>query len=113
MESVVNYLYKSPYMALNIKSCSHLEAVSTLRKANAYECAACVKSGDRWVHLRTCQECGITLCCDSSPNKHATQHFHSHQHPVIASAEPGEYWLWCYADRTFAEYDPAAFNVAS
>ena len=28
----------------------------------------------RWVHLRTCQECGATLCCDDSPNRHASKH---------------------------------------
>jgi hypothetical protein len=26
------------------------------------------------------------------------------QHPVIASAEPGEKWLYCYPDDAFAEY---------
>ena len=25
-------------------------------------------------------------------------------HPVIASAEPGERWLYCYPDEAFAEY---------
>ena len=25
-------------------------------------------------------------------------------HPVIASAEPGERWLYCYPDDAFAEY---------
>ncbi len=26
------------------------------------------------------------------------------QHPVVASAEPGERWLYCYPDDGFAEY---------
>ena len=26
-----------------------------------------MKIGADWVHLRTCQQCGVTLCCDSSP----------------------------------------------
>jgi hypothetical protein len=56
------------------------------------------------MHLRTCQECGVTLCCDSSPNKHATKHANAVGHPVIASAEPGERWLYCYPDDAFAEY---------
>jgi hypothetical protein len=43
-------------------------------------------------------------CCDSSPNKHATKHAHATAHPVIASAEPAERWLYCYPDEQFAEY---------
>ncbi|MEM9328180.1 MAG: UBP-type zinc finger domain-containing protein, partial [Bacteroidota bacterium] len=43
--------------------------------------------------------CGVTLCCDSSPNTHMTKHFHSHGHPVVTSAEPGEHWAWCYEDK--------------
>ena len=52
----------------------------------------------------TCQECGRTLCCDNSPNRHATRHAQVSGHRVIASAEPGEKWLYCYPDDTFAEY---------
>ena len=51
-----------------------------------------------------CQECGTTLCCDDSPNRHATKHARATGHPVIASAEPGERWLYCYPDDAFAEY---------
>jgi hypothetical protein len=47
---------------------------------------------------------GVTLCCDSSPNRHATRHAQSTGHPVIASAEPGERWFYCYTDEVFAEY---------
>jgi len=57
------------------KTCDHFNSQKLL-KAKAYECEECIKTGDRWVHLRTCQECGVTLCCDNSPNKHATKHFH-------------------------------------
>ncbi len=84
--------------------CPHILEVKTLKKANEPVCEECVKAGGRWVHLRTCQTCGTTLCCDSSPARHATQHFHASGHPVVASAEPGERWLWCYADAGFAEY---------
>jgi uncharacterized UBP type Zn finger protein len=86
---------------MKIKTCEHLQNIGSLKKAKAYECEECVKTGDRWVHLRTCQTCGTTLCCDSSPNKHATQHFTESKHPVIQSAEPGEKWFWCYVDRIF------------
>ena len=63
-----------------------------------------MKVGARWVHLRICQECGATLCCDSSPNRHATKHARATAHPVVASAEPGERWLYCYRDDAFSEY---------
>src|SRR5437868_15544215 len=58
-------------------SCVHLEAISTVRHGKRRECAECVKIGSQWVHLRTCQQCGATLCCDSSPNQHASKHAHA------------------------------------
>jgi hypothetical protein len=84
--------------------CAHIEAVSEVKPPLRHECEGCVKTGDRWVHLRTCQTCGRTLCCDSSPNRHASAHARSSGHPVIASAEPGERWLYCYPDEAFANY---------
>ena len=47
-------------------------------------------------HLRQCLDCGHVACCDSSPERHATAHFHETDHPVMQSAEPGEDWRWCY-----------------
>ncbi|MGH8525145.1 MAG: UBP-type zinc finger domain-containing protein [Gammaproteobacteria bacterium] len=44
------------------------------------------------------------FCCDDSPNRHATTHARASRHPVIASAEPGERWLYRYPDDAFAEY---------
>lgn len=84
--------------------CSHLAAITDIRPARAYVCDECIKTNDTWVHLRTCQTCGTTLCCDSSKNKHATKHFHASDHPVVASAEPGERWLWCYVNEQMARY---------
>lgn len=84
--------------------CAHIRAVHELRRAERRECAECVKIGAAWVHLRTCQECGVTLCCDASPNQHASKHARAAKHPVIASAEPGERWLYCYPDDDFVEY---------
>jgi CPA2 family monovalent cation:H+ antiporter-2 len=65
---------------------------------SARGCEECLRSGDRWVHLRICMTCGHVGCCDSSPNRHATAHFHATLHPVVRSAEPGERWGWCYED---------------
>ncbi|MGH3879747.1 MAG: Na+/H+ antiporter [Actinophytocola sp.] len=61
-------------------------------------CAACVAEGQTWVHLRLCLKCGNVACCDSSPAKHAKQHFHDSRHPVMRSFEPAETWRWCYVD---------------
>ncbi len=83
--------------------CAHLSSLEPPLKPRGEVCEECVKTGSRWVHLRTCQTCGTTLCCDSSPNKHATAHFHATGHPVVQSAEPGEEWLWCYADEVFVK----------
>jgi hypothetical protein len=84
--------------------CAHLGAIETVKRPKRRECDECVRIGARWVHLRTCQSCGVTLCCDSSPNRHASAHARASEHPVIASAEPGERWLYCYPDDDAVEY---------
>ena len=86
------------------EGCAHVEAVTDVKHPKKRECEECVKTGSRWLHLRTCQTCGGTRCCDSSPNKHASKHAKASTHPVIASAEPGEQWLYCFPDEVFAEY---------
>ena len=87
-----------------MESCTHIDAITDIKQPTQRVCEECVKIGARWMHLRTCQECSATLCCDSSPNKHASKHAKATQHPVIASAELGERWLYCYPDDAFAEY---------
>ena len=84
--------------------CSHILAITKVQLSKDHVCEECIKHGGHWVHLRTCQTCGVTLCCDDSPSKHMTQHYHAEHHPVVASAEQGERWLWCYPDEIFAEY---------
>jgi uncharacterized UBP type Zn finger protein len=84
--------------------CKHIAAIAEITQPKKRECQECVKIRARWVHLRTCQTCGATLCCDDSPNKHASKHSRATNHPVIASAELGERWLYCYPDEAFAEY---------
>jgi hypothetical protein len=86
------------------QNCAHVGAITSVKQPGRYECEECVKIGSRWVHLRTCQTCGGTRCCDSSPKRHATGHAHATGHPVIASAEPGKRWLYCYPDDAFVEY---------
>lgn len=86
------------------RACAHLQAITTVTRPERQVCDECTKIGATWVYLRTCQHCGATLCCDSSPNRHATAHARGTGHPVMASAEPGERWLYCYQDDARAEY---------
>lgn len=84
--------------------CAHIKAIKNVKLSEDHICEECIKHNGTWVHLRTCQTCGVTLCCDDSPSKHMTKHYHESHHPVIASAQPGERWLWCYPDEQFVEY---------
>jgi Na+/H+ antiporter len=61
-------------------------------------CEECLRDGSTWVHLRLCMTCGHVGCCDSSVEKHGTQHYAETGHPVMRSFEPGEAWRWCFVD---------------
>ncbi len=84
--------------------CIHMKEIEKLKLPKEYVCEECIKIGRDWVHLRTCQTCGTTLCWDESPNKHMTGHYHKSGHPVIISAERGEQYMRCYKDDLFIEY---------
>jgi CPA2 family monovalent cation:H+ antiporter-2 len=77
--------------------CAHVAQTHTVHPS-ARGCEDCLRIGDRWVHLRLCLTCGHVGCCDSSPNRHATKHFHATSHPIMRSLEPGEEWAWCFVD---------------
>ena len=85
--------------------CEHLKEIRAV-EPSADGCEDCLKTGARWVHLRLCEICGHVGCCDSSPNKHATKHFHRTNHPIIKSFETGEDWGYCYLDELFFETLP-------
>jgi uncharacterized UBP type Zn finger protein len=87
-------------------SCTHLDTIRDVTPS-APGCEECLKIGSPWVHLRLCLACGHVGCCDNSPNRHATKHFHATAHPLIQSLEPGEDWAWCYVDELFMEPSPA------
>lgn len=87
------------------QSCSHLARVKEVTPS-AKGCEDCLKTGDRWVHLRICRSCGHVGCCDSSKNKHATKHFHQTGHAIMQSFEPGESWGWCYVDEVELDLPP-------
>jgi monovalent cation/hydrogen antiporter len=81
------------------KACEHLRDLTAAdfppsRTPDA--CEECLKEGTRWIELRECRACGHVGCCDSSPGKHATKHFHTTGHPVMRSVMPAATWTWCY-----------------
>jgi uncharacterized UBP type Zn finger protein len=82
--------------------CSHLDTIRDVTPSAA-GCEECLKTGDTWVHLRICLACGHVGCCDNSPNRHATAHYHETKHPIIQSFEKGEDWIWCYEDKVYLE----------
>ena len=79
--------------------CDHLDELLAVGSRPAEGCEECLRDGTRWVHLRQCLNCGHVGCCDSSPQRHATKHFEATGHPVMASAQPGEDWAWCFVDQ--------------
>ena len=86
-------------------ACGHLDQVRSVTPS-ADGCEDCLRIGAEWVHLRLCLSCGHVGCCDNSPNRHATAHFHETAHPLIRSAEPGEEWGYCYPDDLYMEVAP-------
>ena len=87
--------------------CEHIKEIRKVTPS-ADGCEDCLKIGGRWVHLRMCESCGHVGCCDNSPNRHATKHYHSTRHPIVKSVEPGEEWGYCYPDDIFYEALPTA-----
>jgi hypothetical protein len=88
-------------------TCTHLDTIAVVEPSSS-GCEDCLAMDKHdWVHLRMCQECGHIGCCDNSPARHATAHFHSVSHPLIQSYEPLEEWLWCYVDEVAFELDGA------
>ena len=89
---------------MNMTTCSHLAGIRTVTPS-AKGCEECLKIGSPWVHLRLCRTCGHVGCCDDSPNRHATAHFHATKHPIIEGYDPPEGWGWCYVDEAVFEFD--------
>jgi uncharacterized UBP type Zn finger protein len=86
--------------------CRHLDQVRNVKARTPKGCEECLKANMQWVHLRLCLSCGHVGCCDSSPGKHASQHFRQTQHPVMRSFDPGEDWGWCFVDELMIEPAP-------
>jgi uncharacterized UBP type Zn finger protein len=89
---------------MSASPCTHLDQVEVRQlPAEVAGCEDCLRIGSKWLHLRICLTCGHVGCCDNSPNRHATAHYHATSHPLIRSLEPGEEWSWCYVDEVFLE----------
>lgn len=43
-------------------------------------------------------ECGHVGCCESSKNKHASDHYKKTGHTLMQSFEKNEYWGWCFEE---------------
>ena len=86
--------------------CAHLDTIADVTPSDD-GCHDCLLIGARWVHLRLCEACGHVGCCDNSPNRHATAHYHESGHPIVRSFEPGEDWFWCYPDELLFELPDA------
>ncbi len=83
-------------------SCTHLGMFAAVTPS-ADGCEECLKAGQRWVHLRICRVCGHVGCCDQSPGRHATGHFHQTSHPVMEAYYEPEGWGWCYVDEVMID----------
>ena len=88
-------------------NCSHADTIRDVTPS-ARGCEECLKIGSIWVHLRLCRTCGHVGCCDDSPNRHATTHFHATGHPIIEGYDPPEGWGWCYIDETLLDLSDRA-----
>ena len=84
---------------MSATSCSHLDSIEiTELPEEVAGCEDCLATGGVWLHLRICLTCGHVGCCDDSPGRHATAHHAASEHELIRSLEPGEDWVWCFAD---------------
>ena len=93
---------------MSASRCTHLDQVRDAAPRTPDGCEECLATGGRWVQLRLCLSCGHGGCCDNSPGRHATGHFHATSHPIIRSFERGDDWGWCYVDEMFLDPAPVA-----
>ena len=101
LETVFDEEAKADETAASLQPCEHAGEMRVYQPQTEDGCQECLENGYKWVHLRLCLACGHVGCCDTSQHKHATKHFHSTSHPIIASLEAAENWAWCYADERF------------
>ena len=83
--------------------CEHFGEIRQVT-ARTNGCEECIALGTAWNELRVCLSCGHVGCCEDSEHAHALQHFNATAHPMIASFERSESWIWCYVHRRY--FDP-------
>ena len=66
--------------------CTHIPAHLKNVRPRTRGCEECLKTGDSWVHLRMCLECGHIGCCASSPAAHAISPANSVIQSVLRTA---------------------------
>jgi Zn-finger in ubiquitin-hydrolases and other protein len=77
------------------------DGINPTAKPTGTGCVECLTTGEWWLHLRRCAECGHIGCCDNSPNQHASKHNATTGHPIITSFEHGEDWFYDYRTGEF------------
>ena len=80
--------------------CTHTDQIKKV-KPHTKGCEDCMKTGDTWVHLRMCLECGHVGCWTRRRTAMPAHISPETSHPIIQSAERGEKWRWCYIDETY------------
>lgn len=85
-----------------------IDGIDPAVKPSGDGCVECLAGGGWWFHLRRCAQCGHVGCCDTSPQQHATKHNAASGHPVIASFEPGEDWLYSFETEDYVDGPPLA-----
>ena len=77
------------------------DGINPTAKPTGTGCVECLTTGEWWLHLRRCAECGHIGCRDNSPNQHASKHNATTGHPIITSFEHGEDWFYDYRTGEF------------
>ncbi|HEX2805425.1 MAG TPA: UBP-type zinc finger domain-containing protein [Kineosporiaceae bacterium] len=92
------------------RPCVHADSIKPV-PPHGSGCETCLGIGDSWLHLRQCLTCGRTLCCDGSPNRHASRHAREAGHPIMRSAEPDEDWVFCFGDDAPIQETPGGWKA--
>lgn len=73
--------------------CSHQGPIKNVSPIHS-RCQECQAEKGTYVSARVCRTCGHVGCCDSSPKRHAREHFHKTGHAILSDLSDS--WRWCY-----------------
>ncbi len=85
-----------------MSGCTHSNTIKRVTP-KTLGCEECLETGQRWVHLRLCRECGHVGCWTSRSASIQLKHFHATGHPIIEGYDPPEGWGWCFIDEAFID----------